>query len=358
MASPKGRPREAPSPQGPPSRIAGTGTAAPSEPRDPGRHLAIVGPTASGKSAVALALAERRIEAGLPTEIVSCDSMQVYRGMDVGTAKPTATERAAVPHHLIDLVDPTEHHDVSRFADAAREVLGEIESRGARAVVVGGTGLYVRAVIDDFRPPPHFPDITAELEAEPDTEALTRRLAELDPEALSHIPSGNRRRIVRALEVTIGTGRPFSSHGRRFDEYPPTPFVLAGLWPERAELNKRIEDRLRVQMAEGMLQEAEELHALGGALSRTAAQALGYRELLAHLRGESTLEDAIGRAFVRTRRFAVRQQRWFGRDPRITWFDPPGSPADAGRVAASVDELWSKRAVAGVGSVATVGHRP
>ncbi len=323
--------------------------------RRPGRHLALVGPTASGKSAVALALAERRRLAGDVVELVSCDSMQVYRGMDIGTAKPTAEERARVPHHLIDLVEPTEEHNLPRFVAAANRVLDDIEARGAAAVLVGGTGLYVRAVIDAFDPPPHFPEIAGELESVTDTDELTRRLATLDPGALAHIPPGNRRRLVRALEVTIGTGRPFSSFGRSFEDHPDTPFVLAGLWPSRDDLTERIAARYDAQMASGMPSEAEALHGLGAELSRTAGQALGYRELLAYLRGECDLAGALDRARVRTRRFAVRQQRWFARDPRITWFAPPGDPA---AVAEAIDELWRKRAATGLGSIATVGSTP
>jgi len=349
-------------------------------PRPAGRHLALVGPTASGKSAVGLALAERRNAAGRPVEIVSCDSMQVYRGMDVGTAKPTAAEQARVRHHLIDVVDPTEDFNMPRFVAAVAEALDDIEARGASAVLVGGTGLYLRGVVDQLEPPPHFPEIAEQLEADPDTAALTEQLRELDPEALAHIPPGNRRRIIRALEVTLGTGTPFSTHGPGLHNYGPTPFVLTGLWPSREVLTTRIAARYDAQMAEGLLGEAQRLADLGPSLSRTAAQALGYRELLGHLRGRGTLEEALRDARVRTRRFAVRQQRWFGRDPRITWFDPPGVAATGGpsggsgpcgatapvvgtgppmatieSVADRLEELWAKRAAAGVGSVATVG---
>jgi tRNA dimethylallyltransferase len=300
---------------------------------------------------VALALAVRRRAEGHPTELVSCDSMQVYRGMDVGTAKPTPAEQALVPHHLIDLVAPTEEHNLPRFVAAARDALDGIERRGADAILVGGTGLYVRAMVDGFEPPPHFPELAARLDAAGDTTELTERLRQLDPDALEHIPAGNRRRLVRALEVTLGTGRPFSSFGERFDRYPSTPFVMGGLWPSREVLTARIAARFEVQMEAGFLDEVAGLHRVEEHLSRTATQALGYRELLAHLRGECDLADALEHARVRTRRFAVRQQRWFGRDPRIDWFEPPG---DADAVAESIDRLWRKRAAAGLGSLATV----
>jgi tRNA dimethylallyltransferase len=324
----------------------------PARERTPGRHLALVGPTASGKSAVALALALRRQADGRPTELVSCDSMQVYRGMDIGTAKPTRAEQALVQHHLIDLVVASEEHNLPRFVAAARAALDDIEARGADAILVGGTGLYVRALVDHFDPPPHFPDLADAMDAVADTSELTDRLRELDPEALDRIPPGNRRRLVRALEVTLGTGRPFSSFGEGFDRYPPTPFVVVGLWPTRDVLAARIAARYEAQMAAGFLGEVEELQRMGDRVSRTAAQALGYRELLAHLRGECDLPSALERARVRTRRFAVRQQRWFGRDPRIEWFEPPG---DVDAVVGSIDHLWRERAAAGLGSLATVG---
>jgi tRNA dimethylallyltransferase len=302
-----------------------------------------------------MALALRRQAAGNPTELVSCDSMQVYRGMDVGTAKPTLSEQRTVPHHLIDLVEPTEEHNLPRFAAAARDALDDIERRGADAVLVGGTGLYVRALVDGFDPPPHFPALARELEAVVDTAELTQRLRAVDPRALDRIPPGNRRRIVRALEVTLGTGRPFSGFGEPFDRHPPTPFVMVGLWPTREVLTARIAARYDAQVSAGLMDEVAELHRLGDRLSRTAAQALGYRELLAHQRGECDLATALELARVRTRRFAIRQQRWFGRDPRIEWFDPPG---DAGAVAAAIEDLWRKRAAVGLGSLATVGSGP
>ena len=285
--------------------------------------------------------------------------MQVYRGMDVGTAKPTAGEQRRVRHHLIDLVEPTEAHDLPRFLGAADEVLDDIEARGASALLVGGTGLYVRGIVDALEPPPHFPEIVERLEAEPDTSVLTRRLAELDPEGLQRIPPGNRRRLVRALEVAIGTGRPFSQWGPGLDRYEATPFVLTGIRPDRDVLTARIAARYDAQMAGGMMGEAATLAGLGDALSHTAGQALGYRELIAHVRGECTLGDALDTARMRTRRFAVRQLRWFNRDPRITWFDPPGSTgSDPVIVAGRIDDLWRKRAAAGTGSVATVDQNP
>jgi tRNA dimethylallyltransferase len=283
----------------------------------PGRHAALVGATASGKSALALALARRD-----PTwELVSVDSMQVYRGMDIGTAKPSPEERAEVPHHLLDLLDPWEDGTVAWFQREARVVLADIERRGRRALLVGGTGLYVQAVVDDLDIPGRFPEVRADLEADPDTAALHERLRGLDPAAAARMEPGNRRRIVRALEVTVGSGRPFSTFGPGVNAHPPTPFRLVGLARPPEDLARRIEARYADQMARGFLDEVAALRAHPRGISRTSAQALGYKELLAHLAGEASLDEALDLAVRRTRRFARRQRAWFGRDPRITWLD-------------------------------------
>ena len=284
--------------------------------------MVIVGPTASGKSDLAMRLA-RMIERA---EIVTLDSMQVYRGMDIGTATPTAAEQAEVRHHLVDLVDPSEEFAVAELQARAVAVIDDIRSRDAVPVLVGGTGLYVRAVIDNLRIPERYPDVRGELEAEPDDEALHRRLVELDPTAASRMEPTNRRRVVRALEVTIGSGRPFSSYGPGLDHYPATPFVQVGLRWDRDRLDERIAARYQRQLADGFLDEVRAL--AERPVSRTAAQALGYKELLAHLRGEATLEEALDSAIARTRRFARRQERWFRRDPRIHWLDAPAAPGD------------------------------
>lgn len=323
-----------------------------------GLHLGLVGPTASGKSAVAMELARSRIRSGTPTEILSCDSMQVYRGMDIGTAKPTPSDRSEVPHHLIDLVDPSEDHNLPRFLQAARSVLEDIEARGSSALLVGGTGLYVRALVDGFTPPPHFPGIAAELERIEDTAVLTARLDDLDPAAMSRIPAGNRRRIIRALEVSLGTGVPFSEHGGTLERYAPTPFVLCGLRPSRDALTEAINNRFDSQMAAGFLAEVTALSEAQPPMSRTARQALGYRDLLGHLRGEADLGDALTAAKMRTRRFSVRQLRWFGRDPRIEWFEPPGGDRPTVQVAAELDLLWRKCAAGEIASASSVDEAP
>ena len=270
-------------------------------------------------------------------EIVTLDSMQVYRGMDIGTATPTAAEQTEVPHHLIDLVDPSEEFAVAELQARARAVIDEIRGRGGVPVLVGGTGLYVRAVIDELRIPGRYPEVRAELEAEADTAALHRRLVELDPLAAGRMEPSNRRRIVRALEVTAGSGRLFSSYGPGLGHYPSTPFVQVGLRWDRERLDDRITARYRCQMADGFLDEVAALSVRP--MSRTASQALGYKELLRHVQGETTLDEALDLAVVRTRRFARRQERWFRRDPRIHWLDAPVAPAD-------VLSAWTRAAVA------------
>jgi tRNA dimethylallyltransferase len=288
-------------------------------------HVALVGTTASGKSALALEIARRD-----PTwEIVSIDSMQVYRGMDIGTAKPTPAQQAEVPHHLIDLVEPCEDFSVVDFRHAYDRVIADIEARGRRGLLVGGTGLHLRAVVDRLEFPDQFPEIVDELDAEGATsEAMHARLADLDPLAASRIDPANQRRVVRALEVTLGSGRPFSSFGPGLSEYPPSPIELLGLRLPASTVRERIQARYDAQMDAGFLDEARVLFDDDRGLSRTAAQALGYRELLGHLRGEATLEEALQRAVHRTRRFARRQRSWFHRDPRISWFDVT-DPTDA-----------------------------
>ena len=303
-----------------------------------GRHAALVGPTASGKTAVAVAVARALGD----VELVSVDAMAVYRGLDIGTAKPTGEQRAGLAWHLVDLVDPEEAFSVADFQAAAHAALQGIEARGNRALLVGGTGLYQRAVVDRLTFPPRYPEVAAELEAQADepggVERLHGRLVELDPVAASRMEPTNRRRVVRALEVTLGSGRPFSASGPGLAEYRPTPFTLIGLTLARDELARRIEARLDAQLAAGFLDETRALAARPEGLSRTAAQALGYRELLAHLAGACTLEEARERAVRRTRTFARRQESWFRRDPRVRWLDAGrGRPCRCGRPAARLE---------------------
>ena len=297
--------------------------------------LAIVGPTASGKSALALELARRQRDCDTATssvELLSADSMQVYRRMDIGTAKPSVAEQAEILHHLIDLVEPSERFTVVDYASAFETAMADITARGATPMLVGGTGLYLRAVVDGLRPPPEFAEIAAELEAEATVfgpgdgaTALHERLAELDPLAASRMEATNQRRIVRALSVCLGTGLPFSSFGPGLSTYAPAPYRFVGIEIDRDELDERIEQRYRRQLEAGFVDEVSGL--AGADLSRTASQALGYKELLAHVRWECSLDEAIELAVARTRRFARRQQRWFSRDPRITWI-PTGDVSE------------------------------
>jgi tRNA dimethylallyltransferase len=284
-----------------------------------------VGPTASGKSAVAMAVA--RATPGV--ELVAVDAMQVYRGMDIGTAKPDHADRAEVPHHGLDLADPSEEFTVVDHRAAASAALAAIAARGGTALLVGGAGLYLRAIIDGLEPPARWPLVAEALDTQPDTRVLYERLAAVDPAAAARIEPGNRRRVLRALEVCIGGGRPFSTYGPGLATYGPTPVTQIGLrWP-RAVLATRIAGRFEAMLAVGLLHEVAELHARPASLSRTAGQALGYRELGEHLDGRLTLDEAVRRAVARTRRFAVRQERWFRRDPRVHWVDVHDDPAEA-----------------------------
>jgi tRNA dimethylallyltransferase len=293
-------------------------------------HLALVGPTASGKSRLALEVAQRLGD----LEIVSVDSMQVYRRLDIGTAKPTPAELAAVPHHLVDIADPSEDWSVARFQAAARVAVAAIELRGRRALLVGGTGLYVQAVVDDLRFPGEDLALRAELEAwtsEPGgVAAAYAELSECDPDAAARIDSHNARRIVRALEVIRLTGKPFSSFGPGVGTFGPTAFPvrMAGVWLPRSVLADRIARRFAAMRAAGLLDEVRRLAESNGGLSRTARQAIGYKELLAHLEGqEPSVEAAFETAARRSRSFARRQRMWFRRDPRICWHGATDNPA-------------------------------
>ena len=303
----------------------------------PARRVALVGTTASGMSELALAVARGRPG----VELVSVDSMCVYREMDLATAKPSPEARAEVAHHLVDLVDPGEEFTVAQFQDAASVALAGIEARGNRALLVGGTGLYLRAVTDSFTMPGRYPEVAAALKSESESPeglaGLFARLGEADPLAASRIEPGNRRRIVRALEVTVGSGRPFSSFGPGLEHYPPVPVRLLGIPFVAADVDRRIDQRFDTWMAEGLVDEVRGLAQRPGGLSRTARQALGYRELLAHVEDGVDLDEAVEAAKRRTRAFARRQWAWFRRDPRITWMGPQDDRA--GIVAGALEML-------------------
>ena len=293
--------------------------------------LAIVGPTAAGKTEASLRVGER-----LGAEIVSVDSTTVYRGMDVGTAKPSREQRSRVPHHLLDVVEPSQGFTVAEYQRLARDAIGDISARGRRALLVGGSGLYFRAIVDELVFPPTDPGVRDGLEREAvvvGARTLHGRLAEIDPVAAERIEPDNVRRTVRALEVNELTGRPFSSFAEAWERYPPERVRAAGIEHPRPMMAERIERRVRRQLDEGWLQEVEDLVRRGFEGWLTASQAIGYAEFARHLDGTLSLEDAIAQTVKRTRALARRQLAWFRRDPRIRWF-----PADEDG-AAPVDEM-------------------
>lgn len=284
--------------------------------------LAIVGPTASGKSGLALEVAGDRPAGAV--EIVAVDAFTVYRGMDVATAKPSPEERRRVPHHLVDLLDPTEDLTVAEFQRLAREAIDGILIRGATPLLVGGSGLYFRAVVDDLRFPPTDPDVRAVIEQRwtSDPDGAWRHLQAEDPAAAAKIDPANLRRTVRALEVIALTGEDFSAFAEAWEDfssiYPGLHVVY--LEPPTDELRSRIDRRSRAMVAGGLLDEARRLHGLD--LSRTAAQAIGYREAFDVLEARAPAEDLAGRIADRTWRYARRQRSWFRRDPRCRPEDP------------------------------------
>jgi tRNA dimethylallyltransferase len=281
--------------------------------------LSLVGPTASGKTRTGIEVAER-----LGAEIVSVDSMLLYRGMDIGTAKPTAEQRGRVPHHLLDVAEPSEPFSVARFQELAREAIAEIRRRGRRVLLVGGSALYERAVVDELEFPATDVDIRKGLEAEASTvgaNGLHERLAASDPAAAAKIGPGNVRRTVRALEVAELTGQPFSSFAGGWGVYEPHRVRAAGIWVSGPALRARIETRVAEMLESGWLDEVRTLVERGFGSWLTSAQAIGYAELARHLAGEITLDEAIVGTVKRTRALARRQLAFFRRDPRIRWFE-------------------------------------
>ncbi len=298
--------------------------------------LALVGPTASGKTEASLELARR-----LDAEVVLVDSMTVYRGMDVGTAKPSPEERAGVPHHLLDVVDPVEPFSVARFQRLAREAVVAIGARARMALLVGGSGLYYRAVVDDLEFPGTDRRLRGSLEAEAavlGSERLHRRLAGFDPAAAARMEPLNARRTVRALEVAALTGRIFSSFAERWDRYPEGRVRAAGVTVPPEALRARIEARVRRQLEGGLVGEVRELLDRGFGPFLTASQAIGYLEVAEHLAGRCGLEETAGRIVRRTRGLARRQMAWFRRDPRIRWFE--AGPDGAGALVDEIEEHY------------------
>ena len=295
--------------------------------------VALVGPTATGKTALAVALSGRLRDLA-PTEAVAADSRQIYRLMDIATAKPTPAERAILPHALLDVVWPDESYTLAQYQADATQAIAAIAGRGALPLLVGGTGLYIRSVVDGLAIPSVAPQpaLRAELEVEAATQgaaALHARLAALDPIAASQIAPTNVRRVIRALEVCLTTGRPFSEQqGAR-----PTPYrtLPLGLNMERAALYARADARIDAMLAAGLVEETAGLVARGYDWRLPSMSSLGYREIGAYLRGESSLAAAVERFKLATHRYIRRQLTWFRPDTRITWLDaaqPPATLAD------------------------------
>jgi tRNA dimethylallyltransferase len=281
----------------------------------------LAGATATGKSEVALRLAEK-----LRGEIVSVDSMQVYRGLDIGTAKPNAAERARVPHHLIDVVDLTESFDSAKFVRLAQAAVVEIQAQVRRPIFCGGTGLYFKAYLEGLgEAPPANAGLRSELEAMP-LAVLLEELQRLDPVTFAKIDRQNPRRVIRAVEVIRLTGRPFSeqrgewagSGGPRKEEAQP---MIWGLVRASGDLQARINTRVEAMFKRGLVAEVEKLLPLGLADNKTAMQAIGYRQVVEHLRGEHTLAETVELVKVRTRQFAKRQMTWFRRQARVNWLE-------------------------------------
>ena len=288
------------------------------------RSVVVLGSTASGKSDVAMSVAT-----SLPNiEIVAADSMQVYRGMNIGTAKPTEADQQAVRHHGIDLVEPSDDFSVAQFVDNITAARSDMATRGVTELVVGGTGLYVTALVDGLNMPGQWPEIRAELEANEDTESLFAELMQCDPVAASRMEPNNRRRIVRALEVCRGSGTTFSSFGSGITEFPHSNTVMIGIQWDRQALRVRIEERVGRMMANGLIDEVRTLLSDGPPLSKTANQALGYKEVIEGLNKGWSVDDMAATITLRTQQFAVRQERWYRRDPRIQWVQVQNNPIE------------------------------
>jgi len=294
--------------------------------------IAIVGATATGKSVLSLAIAE-----AIGGEVVNADALQFYRGMDIGTAKLTLDERRGIPHHQIDTLDVTESASVARYQKAARADIEAIHSRGHRAIVVGGSGLYIRALLDRLDFPGTDPAARAALEARAEEEgpgALYRELTQRDPEAAARIPAQNTRRIVRALEVIGLTGKPYSASlpQRKY----AIPAIQVGVRLDIAVLDRRIDERATRMWAGGLVEETEGLVTRGLLQGTTAKRAVGYAEALRHLDGALSFDDALALTARRTRRLARRQGQWFVPDPRVTWIEGATSSGDEARAVTDV----------------------
>ncbi len=283
--------------------------------------VVLVGPTAVGKSTLAVALAQAFRAAGRPAEIINADAMLIYRGMDIGTAKPALDERGGIPHHLIDILDITETATVADFQQLARTAIADCAERGVIAIVVGGSALYVRAVVDDFDFPATDPQVRARWEAEADrvgAAALHARLAAIDPAAAAALSPGNTRRVVRALEVIELTGSPYAAQLPEHT-YALPGVVQLGLSIDRPRLDARIEQRVEAMWRAGLVSEVRALADRGLRNGLTASRGLGYRQVLGFLDGEITEAEAYEQTVIGTRKFARRQDMWYRKDPRIHW---------------------------------------
>ena len=284
-------------------------------------QMFLAGPTAVGKSEVALLLAEK-----LGGEIVTVDSMQVYRGLDIGTAKSDAAERSRVPHHLLDVVELNEPFDAAKFVALCREAVRQIQARGRVPILCGGTGFYFKALLDGLgEAPPSDKTVRADLEAMPLPELL-RELAERDPVAFERIDRQNPRRVIRALEVIRLTGKPYSAQRADWSDRKPSPVTshtpnIITLSRSNADLRARIDKRVDQMFAQGLVAETKLLIERGLAQNQTAMQAIGYRQVVEHLRGERSLEETIALVKIRTRQFAKRQMTWFRRQLPVQWLE-------------------------------------
>ncbi len=290
------------------------------------KSVVVLGPTASGKSDAAMTAATLQPKGSV--HVIAADSMQVYKRMDIGTAKPSAADQALITHHCLDVAEPSDRYTVARYVDDVAVARAAISEAGATELVVGGTGLYVTSLVDGLDMPGEWPDIRAELEANEDTEALFARLLSLDPEATTKMESNNRRRIIRALEVCLGSGEKFSSFGEGIGSFSPTTTTLIGLRWDRDALRARIAQRVHIMMERGLVEEVRSLLAEPEGLSFTARQALGYKEMIEHIEGRWSLDEAVAATILRTQQFAIRQDRWFRRDPRIQWVEVHEDPIE------------------------------
>jgi tRNA dimethylallyltransferase len=293
--------------------------------------VAVVGATGTGKSALSLDLAEGLAARGIPAEIVNADAMQLYRGMDIGTAKLPVAERRGIAHHMLDVLEPGDEASVAGYQADARAAIEDVRSRNAIPILVGGSGLYVSSVVYDFRFPGTDPVIRERLEAQlrgSGPGLLHGRLRELDPEAAAAIGPHNGRRIVRALEVIELTGEPFGS-GLAAESRSWTPTITIGVAAPRAELVQRLDERVRGMWSHGLVDEAEAL--MGRGIGVTAARAIGYAQAIAQIRGELVEADAIDQTAALTRKYARRQVGWFTRYPHTSWLehDAPDRVASA-----------------------------